>query len=288
MTFHDVRCEVINPPKGESGDWVIARRCSEPRGTQFWLFGQDGEDVTVVGPDGSRVRDKWRGTLQGFARIYLNGPQEITLQTHDGEKTFRSRFDWLAAQNELRAKIERGEVTSDFARSLASVDRPSPKQTKWIHYLAVGPSRKDEEKEEKAYCKKLVTLIYIPKVSGTLKRPVIRLQSNAIALRLSIASEKSKFPGDVWVADGRKKLLGRIEKTTGLVRVKSEGAVTLLKMANEDPVEYARTYGRDTGNCCFCGRLLERQDSIDYGYGPICASRYGLFHPCNQENFDDS
>jgi Family of unknown function (DUF6011) len=43
-----------------------------------------------------------------------------------------------------------------------------------------------------------------------------------------------------------------------------------------DPAAYAKAYGQRTGNCCVCGRLLTKEESIDRMIGPICASRYGF------------
>lgn len=46
----------------------------------------------------------------------------------------------------------------------------------------------------------------------------------------------------------------------------------VLKMLG-DPVKYANDYGLRTGRCCFCGQRLT---NAGFGYGPVCAKRYGL------------
>lgn len=43
-----------------------------------------------------------------------------------------------------------------------------------------------------------------------------------------------------------------------------------------DPVGQATLYGKITNTCCFCGRILSQKDSVERGYGPICANKYGL------------
>lgn len=35
-------------------------------------------------------------------------------------------------------------------------------------------------------------------------------------------------------------------------------------------------YAHESGNCCFCNRLLTTTESVSMGYGPHCAKRYGL------------
>lgn len=43
-----------------------------------------------------------------------------------------------------------------------------------------------------------------------------------------------------------------------------------------DPLTSAKVYGRKTGNCCVCGRLLTNKHSIKMMIGPICAEKYGF------------
>lgn len=45
-----------------------------------------------------------------------------------------------------------------------------------------------------------------------------------------------------------------------------------------NPVAAAKSYAALTGNCMFCGKKLEDDGSVEVGYGPVCASRYGLPH----------
>ncbi len=43
-----------------------------------------------------------------------------------------------------------------------------------------------------------------------------------------------------------------------------------------DPVGTAAMYGRLSGKCCFCKKQLTDAPSVDAGYGPVCAKRWGL------------
>lgn len=42
----------------------------------------------------------------------------------------------------------------------------------------------------------------------------------------------------------------------------------------KDPLAAAIAFGKETGQCCVCGRTLTNPDSIEAGIGPICASRF--------------
>lgn len=43
-----------------------------------------------------------------------------------------------------------------------------------------------------------------------------------------------------------------------------------------DPVGTVAMYGRTSGKCCFCKKQLTNAPSVDAGYGPACAKRWGL------------
>jgi len=49
--------------------------------------------------------------------------------------------------------------------------------------------------------------------------------------------------------------------------------------------ESLKIYGIKTGNCCFCSKELTDHRSVEAGYGPICAERYGL--PWGDEGDED-
>lgn len=43
-----------------------------------------------------------------------------------------------------------------------------------------------------------------------------------------------------------------------------------------DPKNSLATSGRELGECCFCSKRLVDPRSVNHGYGPICADKYGL------------
>lgn len=49
-----------------------------------------------------------------------------------------------------------------------------------------------------------------------------------------------------------------------------------LKKIIEQPIEAFKMNGIKYAHCCFCGQELVTTESVTAGYGPICASKYGL------------
>ena len=51
-----------------------------------------------------------------------------------------------------------------------------------------------------------------------------------------------------------------------------------------DPAKAAKLSAAHTSSCCFCGRFLENDGSIEAGYGPVCAEKFGLPWQNHAEN----
>jgi hypothetical protein len=58
-------------------------------------------------------------------------------------------------------------------------------------------------------------------------------------------------------------------------------ALEILAKAN-DTLQYGVAFARIGNQCYICGRNLDTAESIDAGYGPVCADKYGL--PWGQKN----
>ena len=52
--------------------------------------------------------------------------------------------------------------------------------------------------------------------------------------------------------------------------------VNFLKGLDKDTAGIVKKYGKTSGNCCFCQKSLTQDRSKSVGYGPKCASNYGL------------
>lgn len=45
-----------------------------------------------------------------------------------------------------------------------------------------------------------------------------------------------------------------------------------------DPAAAAKAYGALMGRCSYCDKALTDEGSVEVGYGPVCAAKYGLPH----------
>jgi hypothetical protein len=100
---------------------------------------------------------------------------------------------------------------------------------------------------------------------------------------LGYASE-GKWTGCVFITNGAsaqtggKKRYGFISKFgNGKLDYSSPPDVKkLILQIAENPTVEAIHQGKKHFNCCFCGLDLTNKSSQHYGYGPICAGKYGL------------
>lgn len=99
-------------------------------------------------------------------------------------------------------------------------------------------------------------------------------------LTLWLTGERSRVPGSVSVSvDGE--WVGRIEPSGQVVgrRLSAEPIwLAALTRIGADPERAAREYGALTSHCSFCGLSLTDEGSIEAGFGPVCAKKWGLPH----------
>jgi hypothetical protein len=108
-----------------------------------------------------------------------------------------------------------------------------------------------------------------------LKRPKIRLDG----LVISLAGGRNV--GSLYVkagADYEADYLGKIAPDGKFTRAAActDEQLAALQTASEDVLAAAVAYGRKTGTCSCCGRLLTNALSIELGIGPICLEKFGL------------
>jgi hypothetical protein len=94
-------------------------------------------------------------------------------------------------------------------------------------------------------------------------------------LVISLAGDNSRNPGATYV-----KLNGEYagKVTADGVAFGLDALLPTLRAIESDPAAAATAYGALTGRCSFCGLGLTDEGSIEVGYGPVCAKRYGLPH----------
>jgi hypothetical protein len=102
---------------------------------------------------------------------------------------------------------------------------------------------------------------------------------NGAEIKLTLAGPASKNPGAVFVYD-RGLYVGSIA-TDGTVRgalANNAALLGTLAAIITDPAAAAKAYGMLTGRCSFCAKELTDAGSVEVGYGPVCAKKYGLPH----------
>lgn len=182
---------------------------------------------------------------------------------------------------------------SDFATSLASsfeqYGKWTPGQRPWAHKLAYDHRDREAAKKEAAAAPKAPAQdgLFRPIVDmlhgaqAHLKYPKIRIEGpDGQPLQLSVAGDRAKRPGTINVTDGGpfgdNQWYGRLDLQGNHEGRAPEWVIDTLLAFAKDPAGQAKAYGQRYAHCCFCRRELSTTESLDAGYGPVCAERYGL------------
>lgn len=185
----------------------------------------------------------------------------------------------------LRAAVQANRVSGDFPISLLrQFDQRgslSEKQWYWVERLA-----RPQQQEQLPSFSGVLQLF--GKAMVNLKHPKIRLAfgDNRDPLCLALAGPRSRYTGSIMLTDGSGyggTYYGRVSpegvavlNDRTLTPNAKQELVRVLTALAERPAEVAAEYGRLTGNCCFCMRALSDERSTAVGYGPTCATNYGL------------
>lgn len=110
---------------------------------------------------------------------------------------------------------------------------------------------------------------------------MIRFFESDFNIRLSRAGERSSHPGCIQVVQkgeyGDRKWFGRI--IDGVFHRRDDcpqDVIDFLKAFNSKPQVLSQFFGWNSGNCCYCSKLLTDERSLEVGYGPKCAENYSL------------
>lgn len=115
---------------------------------------------------------------------------------------------------------------------------------------------------------------------GGLKYPKARfLAPGGRELRLTLAGQAAKVPGSIQV-NVDDEWMGRVEpsgQVAGKLQHDPQLLDLLLTIAG-NPAEAAKAYGALMCKCSFCNLPLADAGSVEVGYGPVCAKKWGLPH----------
>lgn len=169
---------------------------------------------------------------------------------------------------QLRSRIDRlHRRDRDFAQSLLDTPFPSERQREWLDILT-----QQTDDRPKIRIPKAKNIFHLLETAGQhLKHPTVTFWS-ALPIRMELA-------GDIIeLYSGRRTFQGDLSRR-GWFDPRSDDAEAigvLLTAFAADPVGMARQYGRRSGRCVFCGLLLTDPRSLAVGYGPVCATKWGL------------
>lgn len=209
----------------------------------------------------------------------------LTITVKGRNVDFTTQYDSVADLcTRVGELIANGTLKSEFALSLYSKRDAglSTKQLLWLHFL-VWEVEKPTETQDTLDFVKVVAMLHYAKEVGGLTWPKLRAQTGTGRLiSLGIAGPNSSAPGSINVIDddlGHRLFLGRIPKNgrIGQNRLPADVNLALAEIC-KNPDEAARLYGKRTGRCCYCGHQLDNYNSIELGYGPTCAEKWGRFH----------
>jgi len=123
-------------------------------------------------------------------------------------------------------------------------------------------------------------------VQGKLKWPKLMIDHRGEKFCLKQAGPKSKYAGCVLIDDGKKfpdnDWRGFIDHDGVYHPAKMmseemlEKTRDLLEKISGDPAGYIGMKGKKVGSCCFCKKSLTTNESLEAGYGPVCADNWGL------------
>jgi hypothetical protein len=203
-----------------------------------------------------------------------------TFYTSKGQRV-DSQFD-----TDMDAVAALAGTTNDFARDLVSATirgRLTVNQRPWLHKLAMDVVAPPPPPAP-AVSGLMGIVSLFNHALAHLKRPKLTFDFGSNRrLRIAMAGARSRYAGDFMVTDGgpfgSNRYFGRIARATGDMiagRDMEEWVAEALDALNTDPAEFAAQYGHESGACCFCNLTLTDERSTAVGYGPVCATHYGL------------
>lgn len=182
--------------------------------------------------------------------------------------------------DQARAALKLLAPKSDFAAKLYHSVWRQPWQRFWAHKLAVD-ARKRAAEAANPQPEAVLDLLKIAGIfslvsRGRGTRPIFRALHGETRIQIKPAGPGEpgafKVTGDGYGHFGKIDAEGNWLPSRGAPQGLGE---TLAAIAN-DPLAAAVHYGKMTNACCFCGRVLSNEESVERGFGPICAKTWGL------------
>lgn len=200
---------------------------------------------------------------QGFVKSLLSSKAKY------GKNTLKQQH-WIRVYAE---KVVQDAPSHEMIVSLVVGDTHAPQAPAAPSTIMVGDALY-------AMLKKAEDYVF---AKGGKKRPQIKFSKSPQTPRVAfkIAGKTSKYKGQIMVtsggAYGQSMFFGRIDQGTFHPAPKaSPEIIAFVKQFAAEPHKMGSAYGLATMHCCFCSKAIDTVDSKAMGYGPVCASKFGL------------
>lgn len=120
------------------------------------------------------------------------------------------------------------------------------------------------------------------KAGEKIKFPHLLLHVGGETLKLWVAGDRSRTPGSLSVCGPLRVWVGRVAQDGTWEPGHTKPADYLSSVADlltellAHPQETLAKNGKQAGACCYCGIELTDARSVEAGYGPVCAKKWGL------------
>lgn len=122
-------------------------------------------------------------------------------------------------------------------------------------------------------------------VVGKLHAAMAAVNAKSIWLpnvKVTTAKANSTNPGALYLKDNDGVYVGKVTADGVFKRAWEQNltneAKNELRQFVIEGAAYLANVGKETGQCCFCGLELTDPESVQRGYGPVCAKKHGLPH----------
>lgn len=221
-----------------------------------------------------------------YARTYGRVPYNRSAKARKPAVKDAAQYPIVMELASLKEQIPARSV--DFARSLVEnfnkYGRLSDRQMSFVHAIIEGirnPPKEQAPETMEVSAERIVKMFELAQQKLKRARIVLR-DSTGQRVQFWVAGPNSKYAGQVMVSDGgafgASKFFGRIETNGQFVMTKltTDAVKQLVIDFAANPEDIASKYGKYTGECCFCCKGLNDKRSLAVGYGPVCATRFGL------------
>jgi len=201
-------------------------------------------------------------------------------QTH-GDQVYQFTVEQL----QLQGLVESGLVPAwrkDFALSIATQKNPSAKQHDWVVKI-VNEVLSAPAPQARAAADYTNIFNMFTTAKKHLKYPKVTLIFNSRhdKIKFGVQGDTSRRPGAISIVVDGVGYCGCIALDHELIltregRTVENELVTLITEFNKAPAKMAAEHGKMLSACCFCRLPLKTQESLAVGYGPDCASHFGM------------